>query len=80
MKESDAAGIRRSFTDSAILQSIATNKEGKTIATSESVEAFATVISHLAKGDADERIRFDVVKPGAASEGALSAFSAGISY
>lgn len=62
MKDSDPAGIRRSFTDSAILQSIAADKQGKTVATSETVEAFATVIAKIAKGDADERIRIDVVK------------------
>lgn len=62
MKESDAGGIRRAFTDSAILQSIATNREGKVIASSETVEAFASIIGRMGKGDADERIRFDVVK------------------
>jgi hypothetical protein len=62
MKSSDAPGIRASFADSAVLQTIVTNKEGKTIARNEAVGDFAESISKLAKGDADEQIRFDVIK------------------
>jgi hypothetical protein len=61
MIQSDAAKIRSSFTDSAILQSIV-EKGGKTRARTESVEEFAQSISKLEKGVADERIRFDVIR------------------
>lgn len=61
MIQSDAAKIRSSFTDSAILQSIV-EKDGKTRTRTESVEEFAQSISKLEKGVADERIRFDVIK------------------
>ena len=61
MIQSDAAKIRSSFTDSAILQSIV-EKDGKTRTRTESVEEFAQSISKLQKGVADERIRFDVIK------------------
>src|SRR5258708_12773494 len=62
MKYSDAARLRAAFTDSALLQTIVINKEGKTVARNESVEEFATSISKLPQGAADERIRFDIVK------------------
>jgi hypothetical protein len=61
MIQSDAAKIRSSFTDSAILQSIV-EKDGKTRTRTENVEEFAQSISKLEKGVADERIRFDVIK------------------
>ncbi len=61
MIQSDAAKIRSSFTDSAILQSIV-EKDGKTKTRTESIEEFAQTISKLEKGVADERIRFDVIK------------------
>lgn len=62
MKNSDAALLESVFTDSAILQSVAVNKEGKTIVENESVADFAATIKKLPKGDADERIEFDMVK------------------
>ena len=61
MIRSDAAMIRSSFTDSAILQSIV-EKDGRTKTRTESIEEFAQSISKLEKGVADERIRFDVIK------------------
>lgn len=57
----DAATIRNSFTDSAILQTIL-EKEGKTIVRTESIGEFAQAIAKLDKGVADERIRFDVIR------------------
>ncbi|HEY6901688.1 MAG TPA: nuclear transport factor 2 family protein [Puia sp.] len=61
MIQSNAATIRSSFADSAILQTIL-EKEGKVQVRNESVNDFAQAISKLDKGVADERIRFDVVK------------------
>jgi hypothetical protein len=62
MKNSDGARLRASFADSALLQTIVTNKEGKTVVRNESIEEFAESIARLPKGAADERIRFDIVK------------------
>jgi hypothetical protein len=62
MKNADAATIRRSFADSAILQTITTNAAGKTVARLESVEDFAAHVGKMAAGDADERITFGIVR------------------
>lgn len=62
MKASDAAAIKTVFADSAILQSIAVDKTGKTIIENETVEGFATAVSKLPAGAADERISFDVIR------------------
>jgi flagellar biosynthesis regulator FlbT len=62
MKNSNALLIQSSFADSAVLQTISHNKDGKTIVLNETVRAFASSVSKLIKGDADERIVFDVIK------------------
>jgi hypothetical protein len=62
MKESDAKGLAACFADSAILQTIATSKEGKVSVRNEPIAAFVTQIANIPKGDADERIRYDVLK------------------
>jgi hypothetical protein len=59
MKSSDAAMIRNSFADSAILQTI-TSPQGGVL--TEKVNDFAEVVSKMTAGDADERIQFDVVR------------------
>jgi len=61
MKNADAEMIRAAFADSAILQTISRNKEGNNIIRNEAVSNFATVISKLEKGAADERITFATV-------------------
>ncbi|HYE55647.1 MAG TPA: nuclear transport factor 2 family protein [Chitinophagaceae bacterium] len=62
MKNSDPNAIRAAFADSAVLQTIARNKEGQTIIRNEAVNGFAESISKLAKGAADERISFETIK------------------
>jgi hypothetical protein len=62
MKNADAPTIRRSFADSAILQTITSNAAGKTVARLESVEDFAVHVGKMAAGDADERISFGSVR------------------
>ena len=62
MKNSDGPRLTASFADSALLQTIVVNKDGKTVARNESVAEFAASISKLPVGAADERIRFDIVK------------------
>ena len=61
-KNADTSLYSSSFTDSAILQTIITNEEGKLAVGNEAVADFANVISKLRKNDVDERIQFDVVK------------------
>jgi hypothetical protein len=62
MKSSDAALLKECFADSAILQTIARNKEGQTIIRNEPIADFIKSISSLQKDAADERIVYDVVK------------------
>jgi hypothetical protein len=66
MKTADAQLLQQCFADSAVLQTIAMNKEGKTIVRNESVAAFAASISKAPVGALDERIEFDMVKTDAA--------------
>jgi hypothetical protein len=66
MKNADSALLTSSFSDSAILQTIITTKEGEVEVKNESVVEFASSISKLQKDVADERIQFDVIKIGGA--------------
>ena len=61
MKNSDGNGIKACFANGAILQTIVTNKELKTIVETDSVETFARIIQSLPKGDGDERVVFDAI-------------------
>src|SRR3982750_542323 len=58
MKNGDATMLSDCFADSAILQTIAANGQVR----NEVVADFVKQVSSLPKGDADERITFDVVK------------------
>ena len=62
MKSSDRKMLLDCFADSAILQSVAENKEGKVSIKNEVINDFATQISTLPKGAADERITFNTIK------------------
>lgn len=62
MKTSNAALIKSAFGDSAVLQTIGRNKEGKTIIRNESVSAFADFVGKQPSGAADERIQFETIK------------------
>ena len=62
MKTSDAAIITAAFADSAIVQTIAVNREGKTAIRSDKVSAFAESVGKAPKGALDERIEFGSVK------------------
>ena len=62
MKSSDARGLKESFADSAILQSLAKNKEGNFIVKDEKIQEFIDAVSKLPAGDADERIQFETIK------------------
>jgi hypothetical protein len=63
MKTSDVSLLRASFTDSAFLQTIATDRNtGKMKVRHQDINAFAQMVGKLPKDSADERITFDVVK------------------
>jgi hypothetical protein len=62
MKNSDASLVSGAFSDSAVLQTITRNKEGKTVVRNEQVKDFAEFVSKQKKGAADERIHFETVK------------------
>jgi hypothetical protein len=63
MKNSDVSLFKASFTDSAFLQTISTDRiTGKMKIKNEDINAFAQMVGQLPKDSADERITFDVVK------------------
>ncbi len=62
MKTGDAVMLKAVFADSAILQTITRNKEGKTIVQNEEIAGFIDFVSKQPKGAADERITFNTIK------------------
>ncbi|HMI79271.1 MAG TPA: nuclear transport factor 2 family protein [Ferruginibacter sp.] len=62
MKNADAVAVKSSFADSAVLQTITRNKEGNVVIRNEGVAGFADFVGKQAKGAADERIVFDMIK------------------
>lgn len=62
MKNADTVSLRSVFADSAILQTIARNKEAKVIVRNESIAEFIEIIGKETKGNADEQIVFETVK------------------
>lgn len=62
MKNADAVLLKSVFADSAILQTITRNKEGKTEVKTDEVSGFIDFVSKQAKDAADERISFDVIR------------------
>jgi len=62
MKNADAALLKSAFADSAILQTINRDKQGNTVIGTEAIGEFADFVSKQTKGDADERISYDVIR------------------
>ena len=62
MKNGNGAAFKDVFSDSAILQTITRNKEGKMLVRTENVSEFAGFVSKLKKDSADERISFETIK------------------
>ena len=62
MRNADPVLLRSTFSDSAVLQTITRNKEGKMLVATEDVKAFTDFVSHLKKDSADERIQFETIK------------------
>lgn len=58
MKNSDTALLKTCFADSAILQTIQTKKDNKTVIKTESVADFAKQMSGIPKDSCDERIEY----------------------
>lgn len=62
MKNADPVLLKSVFADSAILQTISRNKEGKTEVKTDEVSGFIDFVGKQAKDAADERISFDVIR------------------
>src|SRR4026208_1776567 len=62
MKNADADMIKAAFSDSAILQTITRNKEGRMVVVTDKVDDFASLVGSLKKDSADERIVFESIK------------------
>jgi hypothetical protein len=62
MKTSDGALLKSCFSDSAILQTIGRNKEGKTMIRNEQLDEFISLVNKENKGALDERIVFDAIR------------------
>ena len=62
MKNADAGLFKSVFSDSAIMQTISRDKEGKTIVVNESLQEFADFVGKLKKDSADERITFETIR------------------
>jgi hypothetical protein len=58
MKDANTAKLLSAFSDSAILQTISQDKEGKVIVRTEDIREFAEFVGKQAPGKADERIQF----------------------
>ena|SRR5215831_9070717 len=62
MKNADGKMVSFSFADSAVLQTISRDKDGKTVVRNENAKDFADFTNTLKKGSADEQIVFDQIK------------------
>ncbi len=62
MKNADAITLAGTFLDSAILQTIVSDKDGNVKVRNEQVKDFIGFISKEEKGNADERITFEIIK------------------
>ena len=62
MKNADAAGLKSVLADSALLQTITRDKKGNFLVRNQPFGAFIDFVSKQPIGDADERIRFDMIK------------------
>lgn len=62
MKSGDAEMVQSSFADSAILQSVSRDKEGKTKIETEAIKGFAEFVAAQPKGAADEQITIETIK------------------
>ena len=61
MRNADSRSLTECFADSAILQSVSDRNDTVKVST-DAVKEFADFIANVKKGDADERITFDVIR------------------
>ncbi|MFZ9661361.1 MAG: nuclear transport factor 2 family protein [Chitinophagaceae bacterium] len=61
MLDADSSRIQNTFANSAILQTIAKNKEGQVHIETEKVSDFASSVAKMKKGDADEKVEFNQI-------------------
>lgn len=61
MKDADSISLMKCFADPAILQTVS-EKDGNVSVVTEQIKEFADFVATQKKGDADERITFDVVR------------------
>lgn len=61
MKNADSAGLKNSFSEWAVLQTISRTKEGQIMVRTDNIDAFASFVGKTTKGDADERITFGAI-------------------
>jgi hypothetical protein len=62
MKAGDGAKVKAAFADSAILQTIGKDKEGRTVIRNQQVAGFADFVGKQKAGAADERIVFESIR------------------
>lgn len=62
MRGADGQGVKNTFTDNAILQTISHDKKGEPLVITDTVAAFADFINTVKKDSADERISFGTIK------------------
>jgi hypothetical protein len=62
MKTSDTVLLNSCFADSAVMQTIVRDRAGATSVRNEKVSEFARAVAGMAKGAADERITFELIK------------------
>jgi hypothetical protein len=62
MKNADTTLLKSTFADGALFQTIARDKEGNVMVRTEAVQGFVDFVGKQPKGDADERISFEMVK------------------
>lgn len=62
MRNVDAALVKGTFADSAILQTIAVNREGNVTVRNEAIGGFADFLATQKKGELDERIVYETIK------------------
>jgi hypothetical protein len=62
MKNADRNLFETVFTETAILQTISRDKDGKTLVRTEDLKEFGNFISTLKKDSADERITYETIK------------------
>ena len=62
MRNADPVLLSSAFADSAVLQTITRNKEGKMLVATENVSELADFVGRLKKDSADERIQFETIK------------------